>query len=220
MLRPLATLLLACGVAAALSLPALAADDISKVNGSIRVEDGRSVGDLDSVNGSVRLGNRGQAEDISTVNGSVDIGDEAIVESASTVNGRISVGSRARVAKEVGTVNGSMTFGEGSEIGGEVANVNGAIRLRATHLAKGLRTVNGDMEIGADSRIDGGILVEKSNSWFNFGNNTPPRVVIGPRAVVKGSLVFEREVELFISESATVGEIRGATPVGFSGENP
>jgi predicted acyltransferase (DUF342 family) len=220
MLRAVASLLLACSFSAALTLPAFADDDISKVNGSIRVEDGRNVGDLDSVNGSVRLGDRSHAKEISTVNGSVDVGNDAVIESAGTVNGRISIGARARVANEVSTVNGSMSFEEGSDVGGEVSNVNGDIRLRAAHLAKGIRTVNGDMDIGADSRIDGGLLVEKSNSWFSFGNSTPPRIVVGPRVVVQGALVFEREVELFISDSATVGEIKGATPVRFSGENP
>ena len=220
MFRSFAPFLLACALSAALAPSASADDDISKVNGSVRVEDGRTAGDLDSVNGSVRVGDRSHAKGISTVNGSVDVGNDCTIDSASTVNGRISIGARTRVAREVGTVNGSMNFDEGSEVGGEVYNVNGDIRLRAAHLSQGLRTVNGDMNIGADSRIDGGILVEKSNSWFNFGTSTPPRVVIGPRVVVKGSLVFEREVELFVSDTATVGEIKGATPVRFSGENP
>ena len=77
-----------------------------------------------------------------------------------------------------------------------------------------------DIEVGADSRVDHGILVEKSNSWFNFGSNQPPRVVIGPRAVVQGTLVFEREVELYVSDTARIGEVKGATPIKFSGENP
>jgi hypothetical protein len=49
--------------------------------------------------------------------------------------------------------------------------------------------------------VDGGILVEKSNSWFSWSNSKPPRVVIGPRAVIGGSMVFQREVELHVSES-------------------
>jgi DUF4097 and DUF4098 domain-containing protein YvlB len=199
---------------------AQADDDISKVNGSIRVEDGRTVGDLDSVNGSITLGNQGHAEDVGTVNGSVDIGDNATIDSASTVNGRISIGRQTRVAKDVETVNGSLNLEEGSDVSGNLSNVNGSIRLRAAHLGGGIETVNGDIEVGADSRIDGGILVEQSNSWFSFGTSKPPRVVIGPRAIVQGRLVFEREVELFVSDSARIGEVTGATPVKFSGDHP
>jgi DUF4097 and DUF4098 domain-containing protein YvlB len=218
--RPLYWSLAVAALALGLSVPALASDDHSKVNGSIRIEDGRSVGDLDTVNGSIRLGDHGQAEEVSTVNGSIEIGEDGSIESAGTVNGRISIGRRVRVTGEVSTVNGSLTLDEGSEVGGDVANVNGGIRLRSAHVAGGIRTVSGDIEVGADSRVDHGILVEKSNSWFNFGSNPSPRVVIGPRAVVQGTLVFEREVELYVSDSARIGEVKGATPVMFSGENP
>ena len=74
--------------------PALASDDTSKVNGSIRIDDGKSVGDLDTVNGSIHLGDHGQADEISTVNGSINVGDDAEIRSAGTVNGRISLGKR------------------------------------------------------------------------------------------------------------------------------
>ncbi|MCB1571692.1 MAG: hypothetical protein KDI72_11790, partial [Xanthomonadales bacterium] len=66
MLRPILCSLAVAALALGLSLPALAGDNYSKVNGSIRIEDGRSVGDLDTVNGSIRLGDRGQAEEVST----------------------------------------------------------------------------------------------------------------------------------------------------------
>ena len=220
MVRPILISLALAAVALACAAPALAGDDISKVNGSIRIDDGSTVGDLDTVNGSIRLGSRSQAEELSTVNGSIDIDDDAVIESAGTVNGRISVGRRVHVSQEIDTVNGSLTLEEGSDVNGDVANVNGSIRLRAAHVGGGIRTVSGDIEVGADSRVDRGILIEKSNSWFMFGNSKPPRVVIGPRAVVGGSLVFEREVELHVSDSAQVGEIKGATPIKFSGENP
>lgn len=220
MLRPFLMSLAISTLALSFVGPASASEDISKVNGSIRVDDGKTVGDLDSVNGSIRLGDHGQADDASTVNGSIEIGNDATIRSAGTVNGRISIGNRTRVTKGVDTVNGSLSFDEGSDVGGDVANVNGSIRLRAAHVGGGIRTVSGDIEIGADSRVDGGILVEKSNSWFNFGSSKPPRVVIGPRAVVQGKLVFEREVELHVSDSARIGEVTGATPIKFSGENP
>ncbi len=200
--------------------PVCASDDTSKVNGSIRIDDGKTVGDLDTVNGSISLGEHGQADQISTVNGSIDIGDDAGVRSAGTVNGRISLGKRARVSGGIDTVNGSLTLGEGSDVSGDVSNVNGSIRLHKAHVGGGIKTVAGDIEIGADSSVDRGIHVEKSNSWFNWGEDKPVHVVIGPRAVVKGMLVFERDVELLVSDSAQIGEVKGAKPVRFSGDHP
>lgn len=202
------------------SIPALADDDISKVNGSIQIETGRSMGDLGTVNGSIRVGANSRAAEVSSVNGSIEIEAGAQVESADTVNGRIAIGKKARVAQDMETVNGSLRLDEGSEVGADLSNVNGSIQLRAAHVVGRISTVNGDIEIGADSRVDGGILVEKSNSWFSWSNSKPPRVVIGPRAVIGGPMVFEREVDLHVSDSATVGSIEGATPKKFAGENP
>ena len=47
-----------------------AADDISKVNGSVKVEPGQQVGNVDTVNGSVTIGAGARAGKIDTVNGS------------------------------------------------------------------------------------------------------------------------------------------------------
>lgn len=203
---------------AAVAMPAFADEDISKVNGSIRVDSGRTVGDLDTVNGSIHLGDNARAVDLSTVNGSVEIDDGATAESAETVNGRVSLGARVRIAKNVESVNGSLSIGEGSDVSGKVANVNGAIKLVAAHVGGGIATVNGDIEIGADSRVEGGIVVDKPG-WLS-SSNRPPRVVIGPRAVVTGTLDFRREVELLVSDSATIGNVTGATAKAYSGERP
>jgi hypothetical protein len=47
-----------------------------------------------------------------------------------------------------------------------------------------------------------------------------PRIVIGPGATVQGELRFERPVQLFVSDKATIGTVTGATPIPFSGERP
>jgi DUF4097 and DUF4098 domain-containing protein YvlB len=220
MLRPSLLSLVFAAVALVQMAPASASDDTSKVNGSIRIDDGRTVGDLSTVNGSIVLGDHGQADELSTVNGSIDVGDDASVRSAGTVNGRVSLGKRARVSRDVDTVNGSLVLEDGSDVSGDLSNINGSIRLRNAHVGGGIKTVSGDIEIGADSTVDKGILVEKSNSWFHWGSEKAPRIVIGPRAVIGGKLVFERDVELFVSDSARIGAVEGATPVKFSGERP
>jgi hypothetical protein len=91
--------------------------------------------------------------------------------------------------------------------------------LDGAHVAGGLGTVAGDITVGANSRVEGGILVDKSRGWFS-GNSRTPVVVIGPHAVVQGTLEFRREVVLKVSDSAQIGPVKGATPVKFSGATP
>ncbi len=73
-----------------------AAGDISKVNGSVKVEPGQQAGDVDTVNGSVTIGAGARAGKIETVNGSLKIEDKAVVGSAETVNGSSHGGRRCR----------------------------------------------------------------------------------------------------------------------------
>ncbi|HZF16420.1 MAG TPA: hypothetical protein VE046_10795 [Steroidobacteraceae bacterium] len=185
------------GVACASSA---AASEYSKVNGSVQVGAGRQVTD-----------------DVSTVNGSVTIGEGASVEEASTVNGSITLGPRA-TAKEMNAVNGRLTLDESSSVSGAVSNVNGDIQLAAAHIGGGIHTNNGDVNVGANSHVEGGITVEKSSGgWFSW-QGSPPRIVIGPGAVVDGPLRFERDVKLYVSDRAKIGAVTGATPVTYSGD--
>jgi hypothetical protein len=82
-----------------------------------------------------------------------------------------------------------------------------------------IKTVSGDIDVGAGSRVGGGILVEEPSGWGS-SRRDPPRIVIGPGAVVDGTLEFEYEVELYVSDRATVGPIKGATAQTFTGERP
>jgi DUF4097 and DUF4098 domain-containing protein YvlB len=225
--------LLAC-----LPLALHAGNDISKVNSSVRVTANSPAGDVSTVNGSIDIEDGVTAEDVQTVNGSIDVGRNASVESIETVNGGISLdqGARARsvdtvngrlrledgvqVSGNVGAVNGSISLRPQTKVNGSVSNVNGSISLDHATVGDRLKTVMGDIEVGTGSRVDGGILVEKPSS--NWGNRPKrnPRIVIAPGAVVNGTLKFEHEVDLYVSERATVGEIVGANAVRFSGERP
>lgn len=193
--------------------------DIDKVNGSIRIDEGQLAGDLETVNGSIRLAHHAKADSADTVNGSIEIGDDSELKSAETVNGAVSLGQRARVRGDVESINGAITLERGAEIGGKVSNVNGRIRTEAARVGGSIETVAGDIEIGADSRIDGGLLVEKPSGW-SWGKQKVPRVVIGPNAIVQGRLVFHREVELYVSSSARIGAVEGATARTFGGATP
>jgi hypothetical protein len=233
-MKRLCLALLAC-----LPLAAVANEgSVSKVNGSVRVEAGQSAGDVSSVNGSVTIEEGATAADVETVNGSVTVERNATVQKVESVNGGVSLGADAKatgmetvngtlrlaegaqVSGDVSAVNGSAQLAKGVDIRGQLSNVNGKMTINAAHVGGGLKTVNGDILVGADSRIEGGILVEKPNlNWFNRSRR-PPRIVIGPGAVVEGKLRFEHEVELLVSDRAKIGPVDGATAVPFSGDEP
>jgi len=194
--------------------------DIDKVNGSIHVPDNATAGKLSTVNGGVRIGAGAHAKSAETVNGGIDVGSNATVDSLETVNGGLRIGDRVKIAKTVETVNGSITLDNGADVGGKLSNVNGGIHLDNAHVGGGIDTVSGDIEVGANSRVEGGIVVEADHSWFHIGSGRLQRIVIGPHATVQGALTFKREVELYVSDSATIGNVEGAKPVKFSGDKP
>jgi DUF4097 and DUF4098 domain-containing protein YvlB len=212
--------------------------DISKVNGSIHVTAGQTVGkvssvngaitidqdvtarNVETVNGAIRVGARSRVETLEAVNGSITLAEGATAQSMQSVNGALRVGSGSEVAGNVASVNGAITAEAGARIQGNVENVNGKIMLEQAHVAGRLKSTNGGIEVGAQSYVGNGILVTKPRmSGFSI-NRSKPKIVIGPGAVVDGTLKFEREVELYVSESAKIGPVEGATPVKFSGTRP
>ncbi len=217
MIRPALTLMLAF----AFALPAFADDsDVDKVNGSIQVADGSSAGKLSTVNGGIHVGSNAHARSAETVNGGIEVGDGATLDSLETVNGGLHLGGGVKIAKGVTAVNGSITVGKAGDISGKLENVNGGIKLDAAHVGGGIQTVNGDVTVGANSRVEGGIFIDENHSMFNWGVSRKPRIVIGPHAVVQGKLTFKRDVELYVSDSATIGPVEGATPQKFNGDQP
>ena len=200
--------------------PVLAQESIDKVNGSITAESGQQYGDLETVNGSVTIEDNARTGDASTVNGSIKVGDGAAVGGLETVNGSIRTGKRLRASGDIETVNGSVFVDRGGSLE-DVSTVNGSIGLVDSDLSGGIETVSGDITVGAGSHVKGGIKVEKpSGNWspISFGKRKPPRIIIGPNAVVEGPLVFEREVKLYVHDTAKVGKVTGATAVAYSGD--
>ena len=205
----------------ALALPsayAAAQDDISKVNGAISVQANGQYRDLETVNGSVTVADGVTARDISTVNGAIRTGHRLQANSVETVNGSIRIGQDASVKKDVVAVNGSIYIDRGSQIGGDIETVNGAIGLVGAHVTGGVETVNGDITVGVDSQIHGNVVVRKPSLNISLSAPRKPKVIIGPHAIVRGKLNFEREVLLYVHTSAKVGEIIGATATAFSSD--
>jgi cytoskeletal protein CcmA (bactofilin family) len=218
------TLIFAAAVVAVLAfttaLVSAADDEHSKVVGSVHVEPGQHTGDATTVNGSVEIGASAVVKKADTVNGSVTLGEHSTAESVDTVNGSARLEKGARVSGNLSVVNGHISLDEGAEVLGRVTNVNGGIQLDDAHVGGGIETSTGDIDIGPNSRLEGGILVNEDTSWFSFGSPKVPRVVIGPGAVVKGTLKFKRPVKLYVSDRASVGAVEGATANKFSGEHP
>lgn len=213
-----------------LSAPAMAQQSIDRVFGGIEAESGQEYGALETVNGGIRIRDQARVRSAETVNGGVRIGHDAIVGDVETVNGGIKIGngSRVRNAETVNggialaraaqvegdaeTVNGAITGAAEARIGDNVETVNGSIRLSGVTVGGNLTTTHGDIELDAGTVINGELRVEKpSLGWWNTGNRRDPRVVLGANVVVKGPLVFEREVDLRVHPSAQHGPITGAT---------
>ncbi|MGN6512564.1 MAG: hypothetical protein ACTHKZ_03200 [Lysobacteraceae bacterium] len=217
--------LLAATLALTLALPlAHAADgharDVEKVTGSITASAGQAWGDLTTVNGSIHVEDGTTVGDAETVNGSIQVGDKARTGDLETVNGGIRLGRDVQ-AGDLTTVNGSVFADHGSRLARDIETVNGSIGLVHTDLAGGIRTVNGDITVGVNSHVHGGIHVDKQQHGWNiqFGKQRPPRVIVGPGATVDGPLVFQREVVLYVHDSARIGPVTGAKVLHFSGDH-
>jgi len=199
MIRYVATLLFAFS-AVALG----ASGNISKVNSSIRVDDGGQAGDVSTVNGSISIGRNASVREVETVNGSIRLDERASAESVGTVNGAVTLGEGVLVKDDVSAVNGKLTVRRGARVGGRLENVNGEFLLEGATVGGGVETVNGD--------IVGGITVEDSNSWKWRTKPRNPRLTIESGAVVNGTLRFEREVDLYLGEGVVTGPVEGVEP--------
>jgi DUF4097 and DUF4098 domain-containing protein YvlB len=195
-------------------------DDVSVVNGSISIgKDCQVNGEVSSVNGSIEIGANSIVGELSAVNGGISLAEAVVVNGTlENVNGRVAVGERSRVSGSVSTVNGSIRLESGAVAEGTVSTVNGGISLTASEAAA-IGTTNGNIEILEGSHVKGRLKVAKPQG-FSFGDRDPVRVVIGANSKVDGPLVFERPVNLFVHDSAEIGDVEGAEVQRYSGDTP
>ena len=139
------------------------------------------------------------------------------------MNGNIQIGANATVDGDVSTVNGDITVEESTSVGDDLGNVNGDIELTGARIGGDVSTVSGDIELMDGTVVSGDIIVEQPRGW-SWGNRRDPRIIIGPGCRVEGEIRLEREVRLYISESAEVGGVSGEMSMDdaeiFSGSNP
>jgi len=196
--------------------------DYDTVNGSITVGSNSHVGDLSTVNGSVKVYSNSVIGEASTVNGSIIFSEGVKAESAETVNGSIKLATGCKIEKDVETVNGSITAASECDIGGDYETVNGKLKAINTKIHGNIKTVNGSIILLDGTTAYEDIIIRKSKGFFNKSKKKKPVVVLGKNVTVKGELIFERPVTLYIHSTADVDDdIENAEIERFSGnESP
>lgn len=200
-------------------------DGVSTVNGSITVGENATIsGGVETVNGTIRIDENSRLEDAETVNGSIRIAAGVTTEDVTSVNGSIRLGENVSVGGEVSVVNGKISLDKGTSVADDVSNVNGEISVIGAEIGGDLETVNGDVTLTDNSTLRGNLTVDEPNGWGWKRKRRKPIIIIGPNSTVVGEIRLEREVELFISESAEVGGVTGELTmddaVRFSGARP
>lgn len=194
----------------------------STVNGSITVGSDAVVdGDLETVNGSIRIDENARIRDAQTVNGKIRLASGVTAGGLQSVNGAITV-ERDTTLDDIDVVNGEIEIESGVRVASDVSNVNGEIHIAGAEIGGDLDTVNGDVTLSDGTHVAGDFTVHEPDG-VNFGNDEP-KIIIGPGVRIDGVIVLEREVELYVSDDAEIGDVRGVMTLDdaerFSGEHP
>jgi len=191
---------------------------IRNVNGQVRISENARVGQVSNTNGSISIASGARTGAIGNTNGRIRLADSIRVEGGVvSTNGPVETGAEVHVDGDIQTANGRIRTGTGSVITGEVETTNGSIELVGTEAA-GVSGANGSIELLDGTRIAGDVYVRRPSG--SNSSSRLPRVVIGADTVVEGTLQFERDVELYIHETARTGQVIGAEPIRFSGDSP
>ncbi|MGD2030997.1 MAG: hypothetical protein PVI25_09435 [Gammaproteobacteria bacterium] len=186
------------------------------INGNVKVEKDADASEssFKTVNGNVVVEDGARVRDCATVNGSVKIGDRTKAGDLRTVNGDMRVGRDARVDGHIQLVNGSVDLAPGSEVLGDVGTVNGLIEMRSARVEGDIKNTNGGMMILEGSEVFGDLTVKEAG---DDPHTKPPKIVVGEGVRIRGKLVFERPVELYVHDTAEIGPVTGAKVNRYSG---
>ncbi len=189
------------------------------INGNVVVGERAVVdqGDLKTINGTIEIKHGARVNRCATVNGSLIVASGAETGDLESVNGQLTLDENVRVKGDVKLVNGAITLQHGSTVYGNIETVNGPITLYGATVEGVVQNYNGGMTITDGSLIKGGIKIHKPG---HYDRRKLPVVVIGPGSRVEGEMDFQRPVKLYVHASASVGAIKGAEPVRYSGESP
>jgi hypothetical protein len=195
----------------------------SEHNNTVFVPAGMNVKDIHTVNGRVVLERGASARSVSTVNGRVQVeGQGSFAGSVDTVNGRISVTHGGEIGGSATTVNGRIDL-DNVAIGRNVESSNGSINLFDVTVGENVETRNGDVRL-ENSVVEQDLIIHSryrvSLLWLIDIKRDEPEIIVGPGSEIKGSLIARTDVRLYVHESASIGNIVGATPVIYSGNHP
>jgi len=219
----LAILLAGCNVNRNINVPANAhwSSGSSTVNGEISVGSDAVVdGSLRTINGRIYLATGAQTGDLTSINGAITLAEGAHAGNLKTVNGGFTLGKNTLTATLM-TVNGDIHAANGAHITGNAENVNGDMILCGTQLDGNLSFYNGSVLITDGSVVHGNVTAKKPTNDFQENPKIhEPVLIVAPHASVDGSITFERAGKLYVSDSATIHGIEGASAVKFSGPAP
>jgi cytoskeletal protein CcmA (bactofilin family) len=158
------------------------------------------------------------------VNGGIDIGSGVHADDVTSVNGSVHVGSDGTIDGELSVVNGRISVDSGTTVKRDVSNVNGEIQISGAEVGGNIETVAGDVVLENGAVLHGDINIEKPGNWSQSWTHNKPTIVIGPGCRVDGTIRIEHEVKLYISNTATVGNVTGVMSmddaVHFDGARP
>ena len=187
----------------------------------IRLAADGEAGNLHTLHASIHIGERSRVGDVKTIDGAVVLEKGSRANSVRSLDGGVRLEEDAKIVHGVSTAGGSIILDDHADVAGRVTTADGEIHLENAHVGGGIVTRRGDINVGSGSHVEKGIRVKRSFCLcINAGVFSNPRVVIGPGAVVQGPLIFERKVTLYVSDTATIGDVVGATSVRFSGASP
>lgn len=188
------------------------------LNGDVRVGEHAVVssGDLKTINGRIEVSEGAKVNDCATVNGSVAIRREAKTGNIESVNGDLRLDEEVTVDGNIRLVNGGVVLKPGTVVKGDVGTVNGPIEIHGATIKGSVVNYHGGMTITDGTLVKGGLVVKESDSH----QKVEPVIIIGPSTEIVGTLEFKRPVRLYVHDTASVGEIKGAKPIRFSGDLP
>ncbi|HVC38208.1 MAG TPA: hypothetical protein VNF46_07395 [Gammaproteobacteria bacterium] len=193
----------------------------STVNGEISVGTGAVVdGGLRTINGRINVAAGAQTGSLTSINGNITLAHGVHAGDLKTVNGDFTLGKDTLTAN-LASVNGDIHAANGAHIAGDVGNVNGDMALCGAQLDGNLRFYNGSVLITAGGVVHGNVTAKKpTHDYQESQNMNEPVVIIGPHATIDGAIAFERPGKLYVSDSAVIHTIEGATTVKYSGPAP
>ncbi|PCI76724.1 MAG: hypothetical protein COB20_09830 [SAR86 cluster bacterium] len=138
---------------------------------------------------------------------------QLVIRSIHSQKGAIHIGENVRISGTVSNVDGDINMPDGGTVGRDVASTNGDIYLAEAVIEGTVRAGRGSIRLQNTSIMEDLIIGQSDGGFVNSAS-----VFVGPHTEVVGNIVVYNGINLYVHESALVGEIYGATPIYYSDE--